>query len=254
MDNLELYQEEQRELLLDLNKGIQGLFSKLQEQIDSYEVVKNVEVTGQVQVNTEKTVEVSNLESLQDAVKSLEDTLHRAITDNSYKPLESVTVSNIKDALPTELKITNLSDIKQYFVNLDQTIKNNQPIVNVQKQEVTFPTDPKKPVAVRLSDGKKFYDALTAAVGGGMDSQGIINAINNISITTTTTNYKTEVDKSTTTNVIYIGKAPIGTATSTAGWQIKKIDKTVTDNVTITFAASGAFTATWTNRASETYS
>lgn len=253
MDNLELYQEEQRELLLDLNKGIQGLSSKLQEQIDSYEVVKNVEVTGQVQVNTEKTVEVSNLESLQDAVKSLEDTLHRAITDNSYKPLESVTVKNIKDALPTELKITNLSDIKQYFVNLDQTIKNNQPIVNVQKQEVSFPTDPKKPVAVRLSDGKKFYDALTAAVGGGIDSQGIINAINNIS-TTTTTNYKTEVDKSTTTNVIYIGKAPIGTATSTAGWQIKKIDKTVTDNVTITFAAAGAFTATWNNRGSETYS
>ncbi len=64
---------------------------------------------------------------------------------------------------------------------------------------------------------------------------------------------KTEVDKSTTTDVIYIGKAPIGTATSTAGWQIKKIDKTVTDNVTITYAAAGAFTATWTNRASETY-
>jgi hypothetical protein len=65
---------------------------------------------------------------------------------------------------------------------------------------------------------------------------------------------KTEVDKSTTTDVIYIGKAPIGTATSTAGWQIKKIDKTVTDNVTITFAAAGAFTATWNNRGSETYS
>lgn len=65
---------------------------------------------------------------------------------------------------------------------------------------------------------------------------------------------KTEVDKSTTTDVIYIGKAPIGTATSTAGWQIKKVDKTVTDNVTITFAAAGAFTATWNNRGSETYS
>ena len=60
---------------------------------------------------------------------------------------------------------------------------------------------------------------------------------------------KTEVDKSTTTDVIYIGKAPIGTATSTAGWQIKKIDKTVTDNVEITFGASGAFTCKWTERA-----
>jgi hypothetical protein len=32
---------------------------------------------------------------------------------------------------------------------------------------------------------------------------------------------KVLVDKATT-NIIYIGKAPIGTATSTAGWQIKK--------------------------------
>jgi len=57
-----------------------------------------------------------------------------------------------------------------------------------------------------------------------------------------------------TTNIIYIGKAPIGTALGTGAWQIKKIDKTVTDNVTITFAAAGAFTATWNNRGSETYS
>ena len=64
---------------------------------------------------------------------------------------------------------------------------------------------------------------------------------------------KVLVDKATT-NIIYIGKAPIGTALGTGAWQIKKIDKTVTDNVTITFAAAGAFTATWNNRGSETYS
>ena len=64
---------------------------------------------------------------------------------------------------------------------------------------------------------------------------------------------KVLVDKATA-NIIYIGKAPIGTALGTGAWQIKKIDKTVTDNVTITFAAAGAFTATWNNRGSETYS
>lgn len=61
--------------------------------------------------------------------------------------------------------------------------------------------------------------------------------------------YKTKIDKSSTTNVIYIGKAAIGTATSAASWQIKKIDKTVTDNVEITFGAAGAFTCKWTERA-----
>lgn len=69
----------------------------------------------------------------------------------------------------------------------------------------------------------------------------------------TTTYYKVLVDKSVT-DIIYIGKAAIGTATSAGAWQIKKIDKTVTDNVTITFAAAGAFSATWNNRGSETYS
>jgi len=64
---------------------------------------------------------------------------------------------------------------------------------------------------------------------------------------------KVLVDKATT-NIIYIGKAPIGTALGSGAWQIKKVDKTVTDNVTITFAAGGAFTATWNNRGSETYS
>lgn len=329
MENLELYQEEQREYLIKMNEGITILSDKFQTLIDSYEVVKQVEVTGSVEVNTEKSIEVSNIIDLQESIDSLKVTMSKAIENNSYKPLESVTVKNIKDALPTELKITNLSDIKQYFINLEQSIKNNQPIVNVAKQDIVFPTDPKKPIPVRFSDGKKFIDALTVAIGGGINTQGIIDAINDISITggsggdvtvlnfpseyvidstqftsllytiaenagqtdaltdlqlrtspvavdteldlsalatiskqdeiiaaivaNGSTNYKTLVDKATT-NIIYIGKAPIGTSTGSGSWQIKKIDKTVTDNVTITYAAAGAFTATWTNRGSETYS
>lgn len=62
-----------------------------------------------------------------------------------------------------------------------------------------------------------------------------------------TTSKKTLIDK-TTTNVIYVGKATIGTATSTGSWQITKIDKT-TSPFSITYAAAGASTATWDNRA-----
>lgn len=67
------------------------------------------------------------------------------------------------------------------------------------------------------------------------------------------TNYKTKIDKSSTTNVIYIGEAAIGSATSAGAWKLTKIDKTVTDNVTITYANSGAFTAIWDDRVSEVY-
>ena len=70
----------------------------------------------------------------------------------------------------------------------------------------------------------------------------------------TATTYKTLVDKSTTTNVVYIGQAAIGTATSASAWKLTKIDKTVTDNVAITYANSGAFTAVYDDRAAETYS
>lgn len=82
------------------------------------------------------------------------------------------------------------------------------------------------------------------------EDTGIINAINNIG---GTTKYKTLIDKTTTTNVIYIGKADIGTATSADSWLITKVDKT-TSPISITYADAGAFTATWNDRVTETYS
>lgn len=66
-------------------------------------------------------------------------------------------------------------------------------------------------------------------------------------------NYKTiinEVDSSTT----YVGKALIGTATSEAKWQIKKIITSGT-NTQITYAeGSDNFSYVWDNRTSYTYS
>lgn len=61
---------------------------------------------------------------------------------------------------------------------------------------------------------------------------------------------KTKIDKATT-NIVYIGQAIAGAATASAIWTITKVDKTVTDNVTITHTGT---TAIWDNRASETYS
>jgi sulfur carrier protein ThiS len=167
--NQELYQEEQRQLLLDLNKGMSLLSVKLQEQIDAYEVpVKSLEVSGEVKVNTEKTIEVSNLTELQEAINSLETTLSTAIVENSYKPVDKVSVSNIKEAMPKDLAITNLAELKKYFDSIGQAIKANQPIIEVQKQNVVFPTSAGQPVSVRLSDGKSFYKAVAAIASAGL--------------------------------------------------------------------------------------
>lgn len=65
-----------------------------------------------------------------------------------------------------------------------------------------------------------------------------------------TPEYKTLIDKATTTNVVYIGKAASGTATSASAWKITKINKT-TSPISITHTGD---TAIYDNRVSETYS
>lgn len=64
-----------------------------------------------------------------------------------------------------------------------------------------------------------------------------------------TPTYRVKVDKSTTTNVVYIGKALPGTGDSDESWAITRVDKTVTDNVAITNGDAGAFTNAWNDRA-----
>lgn len=61
-----------------------------------------------------------------------------------------------------------------------------------------------------------------------------------------------KLDDYTTADVIYIGKAQVGTAGSTAAWQIMKVDQTT--GLVITWADSNdKFDNVWDNRASLTY-
>jgi predicted ATP-grasp superfamily ATP-dependent carboligase len=168
---------------------------------------------------------------------------------------------------------TDITPLKDVMLDLLKVIKNQKP-VEVPK----FPEIPKTDltkVETKLDESnkhlKKLVDKPVGGGGGGggngtpyVDSTGKplnveLETDGSVPVTVVaggsagTANLNTRVDKATT-DIIYIGKAALGTATSAASWQIKKIDKTVTDNVTITFAAAGAFTATWDNRGSETYS
>ena len=63
--------------------------------------------------------------------------------------------------------------------------------------------------------------------------------------------YDKRLDDTTTLNMIYIGEAVPGTATSAATWRIKRLDVTV--GLIIQWADSGDFTQVWDNRASLTY-
>lgn len=65
--------------------------------------------------------------------------------------------------------------------------------------------------------------------------------------------YATRIDDTSTVTTTYIGKAPIGSATSSAVWQISKLN--TSSGLIKTWAdGSSAFTKIWDNRVSITYS
>ena len=165
--DLELYYEENRKFLIDLNKGIQELIPLIKQQTEQYVApLEKIQVEGQVKVNTEKQIEVSNIEDVVKQLEKLSSNLGSAIKENSYKPLKEITVKNIEDARGGTVKVTNLNELKSYLDNVAKIIIKNKPIINVEKQDITFPKLPRDAIPVRLSDGKSFYKALETVSQG----------------------------------------------------------------------------------------
>lgn len=158
--DFELFANENIQLLKEFNRNFIAFKEILAEKKD------HISVSGEVVVNTEKSVTVENLNDITESVELLGKTLEQAIAENSYKP-QPIEVANIKEAQSKDVKINNLNDIKAYFDSVTNAIKANQPIVNITKQDIVFPTDPKKPIAVRLSNGRQFYEAIVQAISGG---------------------------------------------------------------------------------------
>ena len=72
----------------------------------------------------------------------------------------------------------------------------------------------------------------------------------------TTTNYITKIDDTTTTDMVYIGKAALtgsAVATSSAVWQIKRIDTSTLAMDKKWADGNDSFDNIWDNRASLTY-
>lgn len=168
---LELYLEEQRDSNKKLIESIKVLVTKVDEQIKQYkEPIYKVNIPQKVEVNTEKEVAISNLEDVKEYLESLGDVLTKQLEKTSYEPLESVTVKNIKDAIPKELSISNLNSMQIYFDSVIKAIEANRPIVEVTKQDMVFPRTPSEAIPVRLSDGKRFYKAM-ATLASAVDSK-----------------------------------------------------------------------------------
>jgi hypothetical protein len=164
----ELYQEEIREELIRLNNAVDSLKILTEKQLENYTPPKdNVQITGKVLVNTEKEVAITNIESIRDYLVDFSKELTTAIEKSVREPVEEVKIKNITDARTNVVKVSNIKDLATEFEKIRKSIDNIKPAqVNVEKQEVVFPRNANQAIAVRLSDGKSFYNAITSAVSG----------------------------------------------------------------------------------------
>jgi hypothetical protein len=280
MDNkeLELYLEEQRVELIKLNNGINQLSTLVQTQIDNYQPpVSDVKVEGSVHVNTEKSVEVTNLQELQKWLGTLGQNVTEAIQEAKVEPVSEITVKNIKDAQQSDIKVANFKELTKFFDELNQNIQNlPQPYVNVEKQDIVFPTAANKPIAVRLSDGKSFYNAITAIsnAAASFDSESIVNELKNKSQTDVfnqqiigTRNNQLEIDFSGTDpdsiSTLTVTKTNGGDASTSGGQAVFETSTNTSGEIkaittrTVTYHPHAenyaAFTAIFTTGVANTY-
>lgn len=82
------------------------------------------------------------------------------------------------------------------------------------------------------------------------------NTINQLIDDAMATDYATRYDQDAATPTFaYLGKAPVGTATSAAAWQVQKLVFGVDGDVEVTWAdGNAAFDNVWDDRASLSYS
>jgi hypothetical protein len=168
--------EEKKELVSQISELKERIN---QAQVELIEVKSNPrQETNQFVVSTmegmpqltEEVVETR--ETLSEKLDKL-DTLIAAFKSFRVDIPKEVKVSNISDTPKTEsVKVSNLSDIKfpkQATIDLSKLEDIRILLTEVSQglKDTKLSTDPEDPIAVRLSNGKEFYDAVTQVFGTG---------------------------------------------------------------------------------------
>lgn len=231
-----------------------ALVDKLDEKMQRFQIlidqgieIKNGEVLTQ------------EIKSLSPAIEKLESTIANSKPPQYPKSLKIDNIEELKDVLkPHTADLSPIKEVSKEISKLSKKIAEIKAEKAGQKPEDYVPF---RRVVKVDGQGLKYDDSFYVGGGGGGSSIPTINGAvpivnpdgSSISVSTTTTNYATRVDDTTTENVTYLGKASIGSATSGALWQIQKIDETA--GTIITWAdGNDSFDNIWDNRASLTYS
>jgi hypothetical protein len=205
---------------------------------------------------------VKSIREVKAAVESKPPTekVKHVVVDNQTPALESVKVSNLKDLkLPTpQVNIPDEVSIRKGWLgeSLGKVTDTLQALVG-QLQRMVFKirindTTADKPVPVRLSDGKRFYTAMTtiAQKAGGVPFRTSAGAVKEALIDDDG-HLQVDVLTSSFDNYQYMGKQTIGTLVyfgfkeyGTAYWFIMRKD--LTDTSAWQYAYSSGGGNTWT--------
>lgn len=164
---MDLYAEEQIQLQKDIKKSLENSavipIPKMPEEFKAQitnEITANV--LNEIKLNPEPFQALSK--DFTQSIELLIAQLTKAITENAYKPLSEISVKNIDKAKQEEIIVSNLPVLEKQVLELTKAVLNSQPEINIEKQIIEFPKTAKDYIAVRLTDGKGFYNSTGGAV------------------------------------------------------------------------------------------
>ena len=167
----ELYHEEEIQNLKAINKHLKGSaiipIPELPEEIKANIVNKiSAEITNKINID-EKPFEALSAD-FKTELELATTQIVKAVIDSVKEPLSEISVKNIKEAQAKSVTISNFNELKNHITDLTKVILANQPEINIEKQTIDLPSSARNPIAVRLSDGKAFYNAIATLASGGL--------------------------------------------------------------------------------------
>lgn len=188
------------------------------------------------------------LSTLETTIKNVEKAI-KAQKLNVEAPVVNVpeTVVNVEkpDLKPLETSITTSSkDVVKAVKGIKIPELNTDPVEKLLKKTNKLLEELPE---LMPSGGSGSGSSWVATNSAGVPIPIQLNDDGSIPVTFASSTYKLLLDDYTTTNVTYVGKASIGSATSASVWQIQKIDET--SGMVITWGGTGAFDQEWDERA-----
>lgn len=208
------------------------------------EAVKKIDIKPVVKV-AKDTIDLSPLEDLLAQVRDAVVASGIEIPENDLSPV-IVSLQAVQDTI-ANLKFPSPNFILPYKTSDGTATQGSARVLSSQIVGTDTGIVANAVIHGKTTAGGGSYVDVKVNPSGALTTDATISG----NVFTESAIYYKRLDDTTTLNMIYIGEATPGTATSAATWRIKRLD--LTAGLIIQWADSGDFTQVWNNRASLTY-